>query len=302
MLSDDDHPGLFIFMIGLIVVVMGGVALSLVIDRRMGSSSSRIELEASIAQDAKVLADLQRQHNERSRKVAQQLDLVERHVAELSRFDRGVAEVVRLAGERATLERDIAALAQNFAGYRDEYRRKTWAAAAGQKIPLLKARGGREYHDVIIVRVTEVGLEIRHGQDGIARIAAPDLGDEWQERMQWKAEERREQLAKERQASAAARPVPPPAKPAGETRAMLRAAVLRAGANVESLRRELATAQANRNHGRLRSVPGSLETWDERVQRLSAELERAELVHEQAKVRLAAAAGGVPPGQAGHPD
>jgi hypothetical protein len=61
----------------------------------------------------------------------------------------------------------------------------------------LKVRNGREYLQATILRVTDVGLEIRH-EDGIARIQAPDLDSKWQDRFQWKDDERRKVLAAER--------------------------------------------------------------------------------------------------------
>ena len=156
---------------------------------------------------------------------------------------------------------------------------------------MLTASGGREYREVTITRVTEVGLEVKYAA-GMARIEAPALGPEWQQRMQWNDEERRSQLAAERRASAASNPPapPPPATPPAEANAGLRAAVIAARTQVETLRRELTAAKANRFNGSKRSVPGSLETWDAQARRLTAELDQAELSYEQAKARLRATA------------
>ena len=293
MLSDDDHPGIFTFMLGMIVVVMVGVWLSLGIEHRFQGSSGTGELEASIDQDAKLIGDLRGQRSERSQKLAvlvpQRQELSERHAAEVARLAQTAAEVDRLAAARSALELDLAALEQDFARCRGEYRRHAWAAAAGQKIPLLQTGDGREYRDATIVRVTEVGLEIRHA-DGIARIEVPALGADWQERFQWNDEERRTQLNEERLANAEVnQPVPaPPPKPPVDNTAALRTAANRARANVATLSRELDNARVNLADGRKHSAPGSLETWDARVRRLSAELEQAELIHERAKALLKA--------------
>jgi len=293
MLSDDDHPGIFTFMLGMIVVVMVGVWLSLGIEHRFQRSSGSVELESAIDQDAKLIGDLRGQHTERSQKLAvlvpQRQEVSERHAAEVARLRQSAAEVDRLAAARSALELDLEALEQDFARCRGEYRRNAWAAAAGQKIALLQTSDGREYRDATIVRVTEVGLEIRHAT-GVARIEAPALGVDWQERFQWNDEERRTQLNEERLANAEVNvpaPAPPPKPPADNT-AALRTAVTLARVNVANLARELDIARANLADGRKRSAPGSLETWDARVRRLSAELEQAELIHERAKAVLKA--------------
>jgi len=58
-------------------------------------------------------------------------------------------------------------------------------AARGEKIGTLTLRGDRRYHEAEIIRVTGVGIEIRH-QHGMARVMFADLDAEWQERFQWR--------------------------------------------------------------------------------------------------------------------
>jgi len=292
MLSADDHPGIVTFLIGLIVVVMVGLGLSLLVDHRFEFSRGEIAIETSIEQDAKILDDLRGQHTQRSQRVASLLqhrrEGSEGYAAEVDRLGQCSANMSRLAAVRSALEQDLTTLEQDFASYRANYRRSAWAAAVGQKIPLLKTNGGREYREVTIIRVTEVGLEVKHS-DGMARIEAPALGLEWQQRMQWNDEERRAQLVAERRASAvAAKPASPLQPQPAETNEALRAAFTVARAKVETLKRELAMAKGNQLNSSKRSLPGSLETWDERTQRLAAELEKAELRYEQAKTRLKA--------------
>ncbi len=297
MLSADEHPGIITFLLGMIVVVMVGLGLASLIERRFRFSSSQAELESLVDQDAKTLDELRGRHSARSRQVAavlpHRLDVGESHAALLQRLEQGAAVQANLAAERADLESEVAAMEEEFARYRADYRRGIWAAAVGEHIPLLRANGGREYRDATITRVTEVGLEVKYA-DGMARIEAPALGPEWQQRMQWNDEERRALLAEERRASAAAaKPAPPPpATPPAEVNAALRARVTLARAKVAALRRELATATSNQYRGGKRSVPGSLETWDAQARRLTAELEQAELEYEQAKARLRAMAPG----------
>ncbi len=53
MFSAEEHPGIFYFMLGMIVMVMSGVGLSLLVDRRLkfSSGSKEIHREISVADD-----------------------------------------------------------------------------------------------------------------------------------------------------------------------------------------------------------------------------------------------------------
>jgi chromosome segregation ATPase len=48
MLSDDDHPGLLTFLVGMIVLVMTGVVLSMLVDSRFGASKKVTALREDI--------------------------------------------------------------------------------------------------------------------------------------------------------------------------------------------------------------------------------------------------------------
>jgi chromosome segregation ATPase len=189
MLSAEENPGLFYFMVGIIVLVMAGVGLSLLIDKRLQSSSgaNRLQREMQVAEEE--LQGLKEWHLESSRALAQRgpqllaasaarLEL--RHQQEALRQRQSTLEA-----RRRELLSGISALEKDFSRHRADFRRRTWLAATGEKIGTLTLRGDREYHEAVITRVTEVGLEIRH-QHGIARVLAADLGPKWQERFQWR--------------------------------------------------------------------------------------------------------------------
>ena len=48
MSLSDDNPGVFTFMVGLIIVVLGGVALSIALDKRFSFSRSSVRLQREI--------------------------------------------------------------------------------------------------------------------------------------------------------------------------------------------------------------------------------------------------------------
>ena len=138
MLSIDDHPGIVTFLIGMIVVVMFGLGLSLMVDHRSEFSSGKDTMETAIEQDARILDDLRGQHTQRSRRAAALLahrrEASEGYAAEVAKLGLSSAEATSLAAVRVSLEQDLAALEQDFARYRANYRRDAWAAAAGHGV------------------------------------------------------------------------------------------------------------------------------------------------------------------------
>ncbi|MEX1115764.1 MAG: hypothetical protein WEB53_10980 [Akkermansiaceae bacterium] len=188
MLSAEENPGLFYFMFGIIVLVMAGVGLSILIDKRMKSSSGMVRVQREIQ-----LADEERQslkewHQDSSLLLADRGQRLQGNSAKWSEFQHQLESLRQrqsaLQARRRELLGEISALEQDFSRHRAEYRRRTWLAAMGEKIGTLTLPGDREYHEAVITRVTEEGLEIRH-QHGIARIRPAELGPKWQARLQW---------------------------------------------------------------------------------------------------------------------
>ena len=105
---------------------------------------------------------------------------------------RGKTESEKLAA----LEREIRLHSEREEDYREEYVRWVRLAARGERHPELRTRYGLSYRDVVIRRVTGVGLEIRHSS-GTARLRHGDLTGEWQERFLWDEKEARRSLAEE---------------------------------------------------------------------------------------------------------
>ena len=96
----------------------------------------------------------------------------------------------------AQLERDIRTYSGGLDDYRSEFLRWVRLTARGERQPELRTRKGKIYRDIVIRRVTNVGLEIFHST-GTARLRHGDLSEEFQERFQWDEEEARSSLAAE---------------------------------------------------------------------------------------------------------
>lgn len=188
MLSAEENPGLFYFMFGIIGLVMAGVGLSILIDKRMKSSSGMLRLQSEIQLADEELQSLKEWHQDSSRHLADRGQRLQRNSGELSKLQNQLESLrLRQSSLQARCRKllaEIPALEQDFSRHRAEYRRRTWLAAIGETIGTLTLRGDREYHDAVITRVTDEGLEIRH-QHGIARIPPAELGPKWQARFQW---------------------------------------------------------------------------------------------------------------------
>ncbi len=200
MLSPDEHPGIFTFLVGIVVIVLVAVGLSSVIEKRFAFSSGGLRLERELALlDAEVASLRDRLDSATARWMemdgprARTVETLRKTEAESSgTFKRNEDLSAAADGLRA----EIHQAEQAFLAYRADFRRSRRAAAVGEKISTFTLRDGRTYQGVTITKVTDVGLEIRH-QHGFARIHAPDLGPDWQERFQWDDEERRTRLKEE---------------------------------------------------------------------------------------------------------
>ena len=192
MLFDDSHPGIFTFLVGLIILVMVGVGLSMLVDSRFSFASSACALERDIQTGATALDQLRA----RQQKSAQHLaDLEPRLQRAASAYEATRNQLARLrqrqlalVGSRTKLQESIQSMGQEFASYQAKCLERIWAAAAGQRLGTLSSRAGHEYREVVIMRVTAMGLEIRHAE-GTARVRPQDLDTALRERFQWNAAE-----------------------------------------------------------------------------------------------------------------
>ena len=317
MISSDDQSGVFTFLVGIIVLVLAGVALSLLVDKRFRFSSDKAAIETAVRADAGELADLQTMLGgvqARFETEGPSRDRASGRYAEArARIRELDSRMAELQTARTAAEREIAAVGQAFANYREDYRKSEWSRAEGESLGTLTVRGGKEYHQAVISRVTDAGLEIRH-EHGIARVQAPDLDLSLRERFQWDdarrarllADEREHQVAMAKEAAAEqatpneARPteqrIPksiPPASADAEAVTKARAEVQQWQARVIQLKSDHRSALSSSSLGGT-SVPGSLETWPARAARLGRELARARAALAVARDKLSRLAPGDP--------
>jgi hypothetical protein len=305
MFSSRDSSDTFWVLACLALLVFAGVALSLMADNRFKISKGARLFKSELAADALSIESLtervgaMKQELETAKATRSTEPLEERRVQR----EELAASARQLAGVVADLESELQALDEAYAGYRAEYRRTVWAAAVGESLGELRLRGGRVFSQAVVKLVTPVGLEIAHSE-GLARIQAPELSPQLQDRFQWDAEERHAALEKEHKqggqlaprsaptpvpaVAPAAMPAAPPAAaesaPADLASIRLRVSAWRV--KVRNLREQVSEAKANARSGSRLSVPGSLETWQGRATRLEGELKQAELELTLARERL----------------
>jgi hypothetical protein len=171
----------------------------------------------------------------------------------------------------------------------------------------LEVIGGKVYRDVTIRRVTPAGMEVIHSQ-GVLLLGPDDLADSWHQRFQWDAEESAaapngEKAAAEKVVEKQPQGRPQPEKPepplspekqakqeADKKLASLRRDVTDAKRRLERAEMEVTRARGDSMSSRGRSVPGSLETWSERIARLESASEAFRSQYVAARGRLATVA------------
>jgi hypothetical protein len=306
MLVDEDNSGLLTAAVGLIVLVFAGVGLSLLVDRRFSFSSQVSTMNKLIEAERRELEDLQGVHRGASLKLAEVEPMRQIAGSKSSEAGKSLANLTKrrevLEAECGRLRTSISAMEEEFVSYRTKYREKIWAEAIGHSLGTLVVRGGREYRQAVISRVSEVGLEIRH-ENGTARLQATDLDASLQERFQWDDESRRARLREEHAAHASAERVSGVPSPVPIRQPDLQSKRVHERGNlqeVEALRArvigwksKIAQVRQQRDHalaeayGTRSSSTGGLETWEQKAVRLGKELARLEGALAVAKADLA---------------
>jgi len=267
-------------------------------------------LESDLQAGAKDLYLLRTRHEQSAQHLAEWEPLLLRtagtYAATRNQLGRLQHRQADLAGIRKQLQESIQAMEQEFARYQLKYRERLWAAAAGQQLGKLTTCAGHEYREVVIVRVTAVGFEIRHAE-GTARVQTQDLEPALWERFQWHQTQASAQLHQERALQEAANPAmaatPPPVTHSGRTLPAPQDDAEVAAKQLQELRgsvwtwtaqvalRRAERNQANQGSRRMQpSVPGSLETWQSRDSRMAAALSHARANLSAAKAELAGVA------------
>ncbi len=311
-MARDDMTGMAAMLLGVVLLVLTGVGLSLVMDKHMDGSKRQDELQEVISRDETTLQSLREDLDAKNALVNAQTAAYDKTAAEYkaatSRITDLKAKKGPLVAAKAECEDALTKLPLQLEAYRKSYRQQSWQAAIGEQHESITLLSGRVFDKVVIKRVTDVGLEISH-QAGIARIDAKDLDDSWQKRLQWDQARRKATLEKENQALQAndtaipASPTKPSNNPARKTinqtsaaskgkpvspdLERMRAAIIFWKGKVSNLQADYSEANYKRNNGRSRSVPGSLESWDDKAARVRGELTSAQASLQLALIKLA---------------
>jgi len=184
----DDHSGIIWFLMCLIIVTLTGVFLSMLVEKRISFSNSRVGYADGIAAETKILESLRAELASAESQLEESSARQSGHESGLKNHQSTVsglrAEIGSLTRREADLDNSLSETRTNFTAYRENYRKNQWRDAAGEKIEHLFLKTGRQFDRVIITRVTPFGLSVSHA-DGNARIDFKDLGQEWQDRFQW---------------------------------------------------------------------------------------------------------------------
>ena len=150
------------------------------------------------------------------------------------------------------------------------------------------------FQKVVIVDVTPVGLEIRH-EHGIARLQAPELSREMRNRFQWEDAKRLAHLERERsnRESWSGSPVAPverrksqPKRSSSRDVSIRRSGVIRWKSKVAAFESAKNRAESMAASGSRTSIPGTLETWEDRASELGREMAKANAELAEAKELL----------------
>ena len=184
-LSSEEHSVIIFYLLGLILLVMAAVGFSLIVDGHGFFSDGDSAVTGDTLTDESDLSRLSSKYNNIISERSRLLLLLSNFYKDQKTLETILERKLKLEESRNNLLISIDSIQGNFARFQNEVRQKIWAKAAGETIETLKIKGGGEYYEVAIQRVTESGLEIRH-KYGFARIQASDLNDEFQDRFQWR--------------------------------------------------------------------------------------------------------------------
>jgi hypothetical protein len=112
-------------------------------------------------------------------------------LARFGELEGMLRKMKELTGQDLLLREDVRGIEREIRGYaganytyRPRYFKWVRMAAVGEMYPELITVSGKSYRDVVVRRVTDVGLEIHHAE-GSARLRHATLPAEFQKRFQW---------------------------------------------------------------------------------------------------------------------
>lgn len=307
MIGDsNEQSGTVGFLVGIIILVFAGIFFSLLADKRFKFSSGKASLEESVGDGKRHIAKLEAQLEASKELWKKKVQPLEKQPEAL----KAAADLARESGSRLVslrqrlkaAEAELLAVEKDFRAYRDQYRKQVRMAAIGEELPELQSLGGRTYSQVTVTRVTADGVDFKHSQ-GIGRLGPNDLDAAWVERFQFHPEEQPkaappvaiapvvvnvQPAGKPRDEKGS--PAPDPKEEAAKKLAGLRRDVTEALRFLQKAEGELGRARTEAQNSRARSVPGSLETWEDKVKRMESLAEKFRAQYNAARAKLATVA------------
>lgn len=157
--------------------------LALLLANPLQAAPVDVAVNAQIEAQARHIDSLQEAVNtlqQRQFEIADRVKKLEELRAEVAELTEKLKQV---RNEVGTLQSDISGLSNEFKDYQTNYRKFARYDAVGEKLPALAANG-KVYEKVVIRRVTDTGLDIRHS-GGSTRVMHNQLPTEFRDRFQW---------------------------------------------------------------------------------------------------------------------
>lgn len=175
--SGEFGSGLAASLLGLIVLVIVGLAVSIWADQRIDTSNELSRHQRDLISGKEEITTLKLRHQQLKLQLDTALPKRDSWLSQLQSLptlETMIARRKEITATISNLQKQIDALDAEFQAYRSRLRTQAQEHAIGMKLPQLKTRSGRIYKNVLIRDVTNQGFIIRHDH-GSARIDADDL-------------------------------------------------------------------------------------------------------------------------------
>ncbi|HEY1122222.1 MAG TPA: hypothetical protein VGE67_11510 [Haloferula sp.] len=301
--EDSDQSGTVGLLVGIIVLVFAGIFFSLMADKQFKFSKSKVDLEAAIKDEGLQVEALRRQTEiardeyEAKSGRSKQPALMDKARQEIATTNDRIRE---LRSQQADLTKAVEEEKAAFAEYRANFRKKVRQAAVGERLDKLEVVGGKVFQNVTIRRVSADGMEVSHSQ-GSLRLRPDDLPETWRQRFQWGADDLAlapkpkpaSEKPEEKPASGRQEPVkqelgkPAAAEKPDKQLSNLRRDVSEAKRRLDRSELEVARVRKEAADSTVKMVPGSSETWDQRITRMESGIQAFKGQYMEARGRLA---------------
>lgn len=286
----DSNAGIFAGLIGLTLLVMGGIGISLLADNQSVSIDKSNSLVKSIAAGKLRISELEAEMAiKEQRLTSQQQEKRERAELYAQRSTRRAnlkLQLEELRAQETGLTEAFAALDHDYSEYRDKLRNTRRRMMLGAYLGDIPIRGGKTLKSARIIEFKPGVVRLSH-TGGNYSLPLSQLSPTIKERILWDRTELEHEpaLAVTRKQPSLPRSSRKEVDPRALTLAQSRFSAAMAGRNEISISLNEARSHL---HGPRRSPPGSLETYEDRVRRLSKLLAQKETLLERCRQELRA--------------